>query len=126
MVRPATETAASSDVSIRVVNIKTSINGYEYIGRGNQWKGLRASPLANRFRIGFDGDRDEVIAKYEVWLRGRIHSGDREVLDELARLASIVVRLGHIELACFCAPQACHGDVIKAAIEEILADQEVA
>jgi hypothetical protein len=44
-----------------------------YIGRGSKW--------ANPFRIGIDGDRAAVIAKYESWLRNQHHL--LRALDEL-------------------------------------------
>ena len=49
----------------KVLNIKTSgrpANGV-YIGRGSRW--------GNPFRIGVDGDRADVIARHERWLRDR-------------------------------------------------------
>ena len=47
--------------------------GAIYIGRGSKW--------GNPFRIGPDGDRATVIAKYERWLRGQHHL--LRALDEL-------------------------------------------
>jgi len=44
-----------------------------YIGRGSKW--------GNPFRIGIDGDRAAVIAKYEWWLRNQHHL--LRALDEL-------------------------------------------
>ncbi|MGA7263045.1 MAG: DUF4326 domain-containing protein [Stellaceae bacterium] len=44
-----------------------------YIGRGSKW--------GNPFRIGIDGDRAAVIAKYECWLRNQHHL--LRALDEL-------------------------------------------
>ena len=63
-----------------------------YIGRGSKW--------GNPFRIGVDGDRAAVIVKYERWLRNQHHL--LRALDELR---------GH-DLLCFCAPKACHGDLL--------------
>jgi hypothetical protein len=60
----------------------------------------RPSKLGNPFRIGVDGDRSEVIAKY----RAHIHASP-----ELMALAR--AQRGKL-LGCFCAPLACHGDVI--------------
>jgi Domain of unknown function (DUF4326) len=57
--------------------------------------------LSNPFRIGSDGDRAAVIAKHERWLADR-HDLLR-ALDELRRR----------DLVCFCAPQPCHGDLLK-------------
>jgi hypothetical protein len=113
-------------VSIRVVNVKQDWSVLReatavYIGRGNRWKGLRPSPLANRFIIGHDGDRGEVIAKYDAWLTERIYvAGDRDVLEEMKRLAATVVQTGRLELACFCHPLLCHGDIIKRELERAL------
>ena len=44
--------------------------GAVYIGRGSKW--------GNPFRIGVDGDRATVIARYEAWLRS-----ERELLRSL-------------------------------------------
>lgn len=66
--------------------------GAVYIGRGSKW--------GNPFRIGPDGDRATVIAKYERWLHSQ-HDLLR-ALDELRGR----------DLVCFCAPLACHGDLL--------------
>lgn len=66
--------------------------GAGYIGRGGKW--------GNPFRIGPDGDRAAVIAKHERWLRGQHHL--LRALDELRGK----------DLVCFCAPEACHGDLL--------------
>ena len=62
-----------------------------YIGRPSKW--------GNPFKIGIDGSRAEVIAKYERWIQNQPLMAD---LHELAGKA----------LACFCKPLACHGDVL--------------
>lgn len=64
-----------------------------YIGRPSKW--------GNPFVIGRDGDRAEVIAKYEAWLLSR------PALMESARRELRGKRLG-----CYCAPLPCHGDVL--------------
>jgi len=63
-----------------------------YIGRGSKW--------GNPYVIGQDGDRATVIAKYEAHLRRRPDL--LRVLDELRGK----------DLVCFCAPLACHGDLL--------------
>lgn len=63
-----------------------------YVGRPTMW--------GNPFTIGKDGTREEVIAKYETWLRGR-----PDLMRALAQLKGKV-------LACWCAPKPCHGDVL--------------
>ena len=66
--------------------------GAVYIGRGSKW--------GNAFRIGPDGDRAAVIAKYAGWLRDQHHL--LRGLDELRGR----------DLVCFCAPRPCHGDLL--------------
>ncbi|MDJ0276025.1 DUF4326 domain-containing protein [Sphingomonas sp. 2R-10] len=63
-----------------------------YIGRRSKW--------GNPFRIGPDGDRAIVIAKYERWLQSQHHL--LRALDELR---------GRY-LVCYCAPLPCHGDLL--------------
>jgi Domain of unknown function (DUF4326) len=63
-----------------------------YIGRPGPW--------GNPYAIGRDGDRAGVIALYERHLLARP--------DLLARLPELRGRV----LGCWCAPQACHGDVL--------------
>ena len=91
-----------------------------YIGRANPRLKLKASPLANPFRIGKDGDRATVISKYRQWLDQKIEEGDRTVLDELEEIRERVENGDRIQLACYCAPRACHGDVICDRIIESL------
>lgn len=77
----------------------------------------RPSILGNPFIIGKDGSRDEVIAKYERWLRDRIKLNGH-IYHEINRLAKIA-KDNDLILTCWCAPERCHGDVIKKIIEEI-------
>jgi hypothetical protein len=63
-----------------------------YIGRPSKW--------GNPFVIGRDGTRADVIAKYRRWL-----------LTQPTLLAALPELAGKT-LGCWCAPQACHGDVL--------------
>lgn len=65
-----------------------------YIGRPSKW--------GNPFVIGKDGDRAMVIKKYREWIMAQ---------PKLIEAAKIELR-GKI-LACWCAPYACHGDVLS-------------
>lgn len=67
--------------------------GAVYIGRPSKW--------GNPFVIGKDGDRDEVIAKYRAWL-----------MSQPDLIAQARKELAGKDLVCFCAPKACHGDVL--------------
>lgn len=70
-----------------------------YIGRG------RGSIWGNPFVIGKDGTRDEVIEKYRQYILGK-----PELLAQLETLRGKT-------LACWCAPQRCHGDVLVELLE---------
>ena len=81
----------------KVVNIRTK--QYDvYIGRGSKW--------GNPFRIGRDGDRATVIAKYREYIMGRQH------------LLSCLPELSGKILGCYCKPKACHGDILILLIEK--------
>jgi hypothetical protein len=64
-----------------------------YIGRPSKW--------GNPFEIGADGDRGEVIEKYRQMLMDN---------PELRAMAKRELRGRH--LVCWCAPAACHGDIL--------------
>ena len=70
-----------------------------YIGRPSKW--------GNPFQIGVDGDRHEVIFKYEEWLRGQ-----SELLTALKELSGKT-------LGCWCSPSSCHGDVLVKFVKEV-------
>lgn len=101
------DTNALLGVSARPIIIVNKHHGKsgEYIGRG--------SPLGNPFVIGKDGSREQVIAKYRVWLNAQIMRKNPVVLDELNRLGNKVIDEKGLALQCFCYPKPCHGEVIK-------------
>jgi hypothetical protein len=63
-----------------------------YIGRPGKW--------GNPFVIGKDGTRQQVIAKYRKWL-----------VSQTSLMKALPELKGKV-LGCWCAPQACHGDVL--------------
>ena len=67
----------------------------------------RRTRWGNPFRIGRDGTRDEVIARYRADLWRRIRAGET-ALEELAELDGCW-------LACHCDPLPCHGHVLECA-----------
>jgi hypothetical protein len=82
-----------------VINIRSgNTNRYIYIGRGSKW--------GNPFKIGRDGNREEVIQKYREYILKR-----EDLLMQLDELK------GHT-LGCYCKPLACHGDVLVELIEK--------
>jgi hypothetical protein len=111
---------------IQVVNIKTyRSDGYArhlvYIGRA--MPGRPGSPLGNPFKLRFEAEREEVLAKYEMWLRKQLET-DTAARREIERLAD---HAEDLVLACWCKQPdrevACHGDVVKKVIEERLAER---
>jgi hypothetical protein len=72
-----------------------------YIGRGDARKGLEPSPLANPWKIGVHGDRDQVLAAFTT------------LAQENARIRLGARGLGGLKLWCHCKPgERCHGDVL--------------
>jgi hypothetical protein len=78
----------------RVVNVDKNESYDIYIGRGSDW--------GNPYAIGIDGDRDEVIRKYQYdFERGFLKSNKEQLLKLRGKI-----------LGCHCKPAACHGDVL--------------
>ena len=78
----------------RVVNVASQREEYDvYVGRPGRW--------GNPFYISKDNTRDSVIAQYR---------------DFLSRQPGLVARVQHElkgkTLACWCAPKACHADIL--------------
>ena len=91
----------------RVVHLRDAPPDAIRIDRRTQW--------GNPFRIGPDGTREEVIAKYRDDLWKRIHAGNID-LPELASLNGK-------SLACHCAPLPCHGDALAEAAAWVVANK---
>lgn len=70
------------------------VYGSVYIGRPSKW--------GNPFILGIDGNRAEVVAKYARWIQTQ-----PQLLADLPELKGK-------HLMCWCAPAACHGDVLLA------------
>lgn len=62
-----------------------------YIGRPSKW--------GNPFVIGKDGSREDVVRKYEEFFLK-------------SKLVHSIEELRGKNLVCWCAPLACHGDVL--------------
>jgi len=80
-----------------VVHCKRSLFDV-YIGRPEKW--------GNPFTIGKDGTREEVVAKYEHWIKKQ-----PELMSALRELRGKI-------LGCWCAPKLCHGDVLIELIKQ--------
>lgn len=86
-------------MTTQVVNIRNS--PYDvYIGRGDGERGYFGNP----FILGRDGDRETVVAKYKTFFALR--------MEQDPEFAKKIKQLKGKKLGCFCAPLACHGNVI--------------
>ena len=102
----STIAVVTTTVTTAVINRKNqpmTNTGSVYVGR--------PSPFGNPFRIGSDGTRAEVIAKYEAYARDRIAHDSRFRAD--------VKGLYGRTLSCWCAPLKCHADVLAKLSEEL-------
>lgn len=104
---------------IYVANVKTynfknfpSDAASVYIGRA--MPGRPGSPLRNPFKLAKGESRDECLSRYVKWFNDLLPDSPEH--KEMARLVEIA-RNGNLVLLCWCAPEKCHGDVIKEAIE---------
>lgn len=78
------------------------------------------SVLQNRHFMAREDQRAAVITSFREDLIDDWHAHG-PMRTELQRIAELVRSGQDVALACWCAPKPCHGDVIKRAIEALLA-----
>lgn len=81
--------------------------GAEYVGRRDPWGRIEGSKFANPFSAKRYG-REGAIERY------REHLTSRPDLVEAARR-----ELAGKDLACWCAPEACHADVLVEFVKKV-------
>jgi hypothetical protein len=104
----------------KVVNIHTRAPYDIYIGRRrngdpNQHYGNPFSHLSSGLAKVHVSSREEAVAAYRAWL-----NGDKYQDIEPARRTWILSNLDRLRgktLGCFCAPKACHGDVLARLVD---------
>lgn len=84
-----------------IVNIKSGAKYDVYCGRINKTYNLPESKWANKFVIGKDGDRNEVIEKYRLWINSQ-----PDLLNSLSELKGKT-------LSCWCVPEKCHCEILQ-------------
>lgn len=84
----------------------------------------RPSSLGNPYQIGLDGDRQECIAKYTLWLDDQLTDPMSPASRKLAQLLRLVKRNGSLVLLCWCHPEPCHADVIRARLLAALGEAD--
>lgn len=79
-------------LNARDVDARNAPKTAVYVGRPSKW--------GNPFHIGPHGTREQVIERYRSWIK--FHPTLMKELDELKGR----------DLMCYCAPEACHADVL--------------
>lgn len=79
-----------------VVNIRTERCDV-FVGRPSKW--------GNPFKLGYHGDRNNVLSLYREWLEAKV--GTRDDLIAQAKL-----ELRGKKLGCYCAPLDCHASIL--------------
>ena len=67
----------------------------------------RSTRWGNPFRIGIDGDRDQVCDLHAEWIQTQPH------------LLAALHKLKGKRLGCWCKPRRCHGDTLKKLIDAL-------
>lgn len=76
----------------------------------------RPHTLGNPFKVETYG-REQAIELYRLWLWRKIKIQDKRVMKALNELIKLERQGETVVLMCWCAPLACHGDVIVRAVE---------
>lgn len=125
----------------RVVHVLGPLPYDAYVGRAMPRLGIEAGVFANPYKIGKNGNRDEVLRKYEESLDGRLERPisavdmNRGVLREWPTIAEReLLKLRGKVLACWCADKGeqltaddelvCHGQILLRRIRQLAADDE--
>lgn len=91
-----------------------------YIGRGSGLGNPYTSlPLAKTKAMYQCKTKEEAVEKYRIWLDKAVRSKDSDVQKKLLEIYN-KAKKGNVNLVCYCAPNACHGDVIKEKIEKMI------
>ena len=69
----------------------------------------RKTNWGNPFKIGLDGDRRDVLMSYTEYLIWLLESHKKGIAD--------LAGLDRKTLACWCAPLACHGNILAEAVK---------
>lgn len=91
--------------------------GFVYVGRYNGKVQMKESNLKNKFVIGKDGDRTEVVEKYRNWLWEIVKEKNSRAWNELLELVKRYKSGEDLTLLCWGKPYKCHADVIRNCVE---------
>ena len=63
-----------------------------------------SSMFCNPFKVGKDGTREQVIEKYEKYIKEKIIVNNK--------LKEELIKMKNKNLGCWCFPEKCHGDIL--------------
>ena len=109
-------------MAIIVVNKHTHVFSDDdfYIGRGSALGNPYTSkPLANTKAQYQCATPEESISSFRKYLLEKIKQKDKEICAALNAIWK-KAKEGDVNLVCFCAPNCCHGDVVKEVVESKL------
>lgn len=107
-------------MAIKVIHKRDQTGGEHDLPHPQVYVG-RPSPLGNPYAIGKDGTRGEVIELYREWIEHTMkHDPESAASKEFDRIVHMYIANGSIDLVCWCAPQACHADVIKDLLQDFM------
>lgn len=64
----------------------------------------RPGPYGNPFVLDIEANREAILEKYRIWFLRKV--------DSSPEFRKRILSLRGFDLACWCAPRSCHGDVI--------------
>lgn len=108
---------------ITVVNKHTHIPTEHdiYVGRGSVLGNPYTSKYVESTLAKYQAiNRNHAVALYHEHLHDAIKNGDVAICNELKRIAKLS-KSQDINLVCFCKPLLCHAEIIKSAVEQLLA-----
>lgn len=85
----------------------------------------RGTILGNPFKLTSENEREEVCLKYRAYFYDKLKT-DAKFKTEVDKLEAIYKQYGKLELFCWCAPKACHADVIQWYLVKKLNDEREA
>jgi hypothetical protein len=89
-------------------NVYIGRRGVVFIKNENSEKKERfpkdSSIFCNPFKVGKHGTREEIIKKYEKYIKNKIQLEPE--------LKDILIKMKNKNLGCWCYPEKCHGDVL--------------
>jgi hypothetical protein len=91
-----------------------------YIGRGSVFGNPFTSKSLNDTKAEHQvASKEEAIGEYSAYLETRIKLNEKGVVDGINNML-LNLKEGDINLVCYCAPNPCHGVVIKNKLLTIL------